>query len=62
MTKFKPEKEYEKKEKRWQKEGNRAYIKHEEKEVAEAKKAMKGKDGKDGKKNGMKKKDGKACK
>ena len=32
--KFKPDKKYEKKEKVWQKEGNRAYLKEERKEVA----------------------------
>ena len=60
--KFKPDKKYEKKEKEYQKEGNRAYLKHEEKEVAVTKKHLDGKkkDGKkkDGKKDGMKSMEG----
>lgn len=64
MVKFKEDKAYEKKEKKFQKEGNKAYLHHEEKEVAKTKKAEKevkkthkGKDGKThpGMKSGCKK-------
>ena len=48
MTKFKPDAKMEKKEKGYQKEGNKAYIAHEQKEVAVAKKNAKSKGGKKG--------------
>jgi len=66
--KFKENKKVEAKEKKYQKEGNKAYIKHEEEEVKEAKKhegkKMDGKShkGKDGKKHDGAKAGCKRCK